>query len=90
VSLLEIKDLSIEFETRQGRICPVDRVSFNIEAGETLGIVGESGSGNSLTSLAIMGLLPPNSCYFPELSEVPASTRRLWSAQSLRAFPQQY
>ncbi len=60
MNLLEIKDLSIEFETRRGRVRPVEQLSFSLNAGETLGLVGESGCGKSLTSLAIMGLLPSN------------------------------
>lgn len=60
MSLLEIKDLSIEFETRRGRVRPVEQLSLTLDAGETLGLVGESGCGKSLTSLSIMGLLPSN------------------------------
>lgn len=60
MSLLSVKNLSIEFETLRGRLRAVDNISFHLKASETLGIVGESGCGKSLTSLAIMGLLPPN------------------------------
>ena len=60
MSLLTVKNLTIEFETLRGRLRAVDHVSFELEKSETLGIVGESGCGKSLTSLAIMGLLPPN------------------------------
>lgn len=59
MALLEVKDLSIRFDTLRGELTAVDRVNLSIEEGETLGIVGESGCGKSLTSLAIMGLLPP-------------------------------
>ena len=52
--LLEVKDLSICF----GDTTVVDKLSFQINIGETLGVVGESGSGKTLTGLAIMGLLP--------------------------------
>ncbi len=52
--LLEVKDLSICF----GDTTVVDKLSFQINTGETLGVVGESGSGKTLTGLAIMGLLP--------------------------------
>ena len=58
--MLEVENLTIEFETLRGRIRPVDRVSFKLSRSETLGFLGESGCGKSLTSLAIMGLLPPN------------------------------
>ena len=56
--LLEIEDLAVEFDTRHGRVTALDRVSFALEAGETLGLVGESGCGKSITALAVMGLVP--------------------------------
>lgn len=56
--VLEVKDLSIHFPGRYGDIPIVDKVSFSVHEGETMGLVGESGCGKSITSLAIMGLLP--------------------------------
>jgi len=56
--LLEVKDLSVGFDTKHGRSTVVDGISFQIDRGKTLGVVGESGSGKSMTSLAIIGLLP--------------------------------
>ncbi|GAB2582015.1 dipeptide/oligopeptide/nickel ABC transporter ATP-binding protein [Paractinoplanes abujensis] len=53
---LEIKDLSVRFETDDGIVQAVSGSTFSLEAGKTLGIVGESGSGKSVTSLAILGL----------------------------------
>jgi peptide/nickel transport system ATP-binding protein len=57
--LLEVDDLHVEFPTRRGRLKALDGISFGIEAGEVLGVVGESGAGKSLTGAAIIGLLEP-------------------------------
>jgi len=59
VALLEVRDLRVEFPTRRGTLTAVDGVSFHIDAGEVLGLVGESGAGKSLTGAAIIGLLEP-------------------------------
>ncbi|HUN45203.1 MAG TPA: ABC transporter ATP-binding protein [Stellaceae bacterium] len=59
MALLEIEHLQIEFPTRRGVLRAVDDLSFTIEAGEVLGVVGESGAGKSLTGAAIIGLLEP-------------------------------
>ena len=55
---LEVKDLKTYFFTRRGIIKAVDGVSFTVKPGETLGIVGESGCGKSITCLSVMGLVP--------------------------------
>ena len=56
--LLEVKNLSISFPNAHGDVEIVDNVSFSVRPGETMGLVGESGCGKSITSMAIMGLLP--------------------------------
>lgn len=56
--ILEVKNLSIRFPGRYDQTAIVDNVSFTVREGETMGLVGESGCGKSITSLAIMGLLP--------------------------------
>jgi len=57
--LLDVRNLSIEFNTAQGMVTAVRDVSFHIAASEVLGLVGESGSGKSVSALAILRLLPP-------------------------------
>ena len=56
--LLSIKNLTVVFKTRLGEVPVIDDVSFSIAPGEILGIVGESGCGKTMTSLAIMRLMP--------------------------------
>jgi peptide/nickel transport system ATP-binding protein len=58
MSLLEVRDLKTHFRTDDGIVKAVDGVSFSVEKGQTLGIVGESGCGKSVTCLTIMGLNP--------------------------------
>ncbi len=55
--LLSVEDLVIEFDTARGRRRVVDRVSFDLAPGEVLGILGESGSGKTMTTMAVLGLV---------------------------------
>jgi oligopeptide/dipeptide ABC transporter ATP-binding protein len=59
-TLLEVKNIVTEFRTADGQLPAVRDVSFSIQKGETLCIVGESGCGKSITSLSVIGLLPSN------------------------------
>lgn len=56
--ILQVKNLSIRFPNRYGDIPLVDNISFTVHEGETMGLVGESGCGKSITAFSIMGLLP--------------------------------
>ena len=57
-TILDVRNLKVEFDTANGVIKAVDGISFQVKRGRTLGIVGESGSGKSVTSLSVMGLVP--------------------------------
>ena len=64
--LISVKDLTIRFNTDEGLVTAVEKVSFDIASGEVLGLVGESGSGKSVTAKALMLLNPDNAVYDPE------------------------
>lgn len=68
-ALLDIKNLSVQFDTDEGRIIAVNNISLSLNAGEVLGIVGESGSGKSVTAKSIMQLNPYNT-HYDELGEI--------------------
>ncbi len=75
MALLEVNDLRTRFRTDDGIVGAVDGVSFSIEKGETLGIVGESGCGKSVTCLTIMGLNPRRTTI--------SSGEALWKGENL-------
>ncbi len=60
MTLLSVTDLSIVYQTRNGPLSAVEDVSFTLDAGKTIGFVGESGCGKSTLGMALMGLLAPN------------------------------
>ena len=69
--LLEVKTLQTHFRTRAGLVRAVDGVSFHLDEGELLGLVGESGCGKSITALSVMRLVAP-----PECARFAATTSR--------------
>ena len=94
MALLEVRDLSVEFDIGDGRVArAVDGISFDVDAGEAVGLVGESGCGKTTTALAITRLLPENgriaggSVWFDgeELSalDTEAFRRRRWTDVSI-------
>ncbi|MFT8244537.1 ABC transporter ATP-binding protein [Roseomonas sp. BN140053] len=89
-SVLEVIDLAVTFNTERGPLRVLDGVSFSLPAGRTVALVGESGCGKSVTSLAVMGLLPPSGridgtirLEGREIAELPAEQRRLLRGQEL-------
>ena len=64
-TLLKVENLRVELKTKEGTVPVIDDISFELNYGESLSFVGESGCGKSMTALAIMGLLPEKSAKFP-------------------------
>ena len=78
--VLEVRNLTTSFHTKQGTFAAVSNVSFYLDAGETLAIVGESGCGKSVTSLSIMKLLPE------KLSVISPETSILYKGQEISGY----
>ncbi len=66
MSLLTVNNLTLQFDTDEGRITAIEDITFAVEAGEVLGLVGESGSGKSVTAKSLMKLNPENALYHPD------------------------
>jgi len=79
--LLAVEDLHTHFDTPRGRVRAVDGVSFSLDRGQTLGIVGESGCGKSVLSRTIMSLLPST-------ARVPQASRVIFDGRDLRRLPE--
>jgi len=60
---ISVRDLSVQFDTDEGRVTAVDRITFDIAPGQILGLVGESGSGKTVTAKSLMKLNPGNAVY---------------------------
>jgi oligopeptide/dipeptide ABC transporter ATP-binding protein len=90
VALLDVRDLTVHFDTDAGVVEAVDRVSFTIRPGEILGLVGESGSGKSVSAMAILKLIRPpgrivsGSIVFEGTDLVPLSEERMRSIRGSR------
>ena len=78
--VLEVKNLTTSFHTKQGTFAAVSDVSFSLDAGETLAIVGESGCGKSVTSLSVMKLLPE------KLSEISPETSIRYKGEEISGY----
>lgn len=57
-TLLEVRDLQVEFSTKMGSVRVLDKVNLKVDPRQTVGIIGESGCGKSMMALSIMGLVP--------------------------------
>ncbi len=88
--LLDVENLTLQFDTDEGRITAVDNVSFTLEAGEVMGLVGESGSGKSVTAKALMKLNASNAHYLDDtnitlhLEDGPVDIMSLKSSRDLK------
>ena len=88
--LLDVENLTVQFDTDEGRVTAVDDVSFSLDKGRVLGLVGESGSGKSVTAKSLMRLNAGNAVYGDKtaitlhLDDGPVDVMRLKSAREMR------
>ena len=93
MSLLEVKDLSVNFNSEGRTVEAVRHVSFSIDRGETLALVGESGSGKSVSALSVLQLLPypnavhPNGSIRFEGEELVGKKARPWPSSAMTFRP---
>ena len=74
--LIELEKLTVEFPSALGTVAAVREISLSLDAGESLALLGDSGSGKSVTALDIMGLLPPQESCSPSRATTRKSNRQ--------------
>lgn len=77
--ILEVSNLRTYFHGKDGTVPAVDGVNFSLDAGKTLGVVGESGCGKSITALSVLQLLPSRSARIEPGSSIACAGRSCWT-----------